>query len=309
MRNDVSLKREKETRKRVSGPLLIFIILALCITPLAAVITDAGPAIASADGLARAAVIDDFSGTVKATQNEIEFPAFNGLALSREDELDTGAESWSRLEIDEGQFAIIEENTNIQIAALADGLTEAKTTRIHMLNGKVWFDVSREVVEGESFEVKTPTCALSVRGTVFSVIAGEEETALAVYNGTVAIRAEKEDGTPLLDRHGNEVYMEVSSGKAKISVMLGSVLRVTLGDLTLEDLLPFLKDGGSGAGGVYSILRNHMSSNKNFMDLLGRGVNDMTPANIPGAVELLNGGPVPGISLPSISLPTPRFPW
>jgi len=289
---------------------LVSNVLVLCFTACAVITASAVSAFAAkTTDHARAAVIDDLNGAVKVTQDKNEMIAFKGLALLRGNELGTGMESWSRLEIDEGRFAIIEENTNIQITALADGLTDAKTTRVYMSDGKVWFDVAKEISKGESFEVKTPTCALSVRGTVFCVTTGEEETTIAVYNGKVAVRAEKKDGTPLLDRRGNEVYMEVSSGKAKITAMLGSVFRVTTGELALEDLVPFLKDGGNGAGGVYAVLRGHMSSNKNFLHLLQQGVNDMTPAKIPQVLDLLNGRSASGMPRPPVSLPVPRIPW
>ena len=281
----------------------VFTILALCV--VCAVLAEASTSVAD---YKRAAVIDGLSGTVNATQNEIEMPAFRGFALLRRDRLGTGAESWSSLELDEGRFAIVEENTHIQIAELTDGLTGARTTRVYMSDGKVWFDVSNELSENESFEVRTPTSALSVRGTVFSVTAAEEETTLTVYAGKVNVRAEKEDGTPLLDRHGNEVYMEVSSGKARITVMLGGVFRVTQSELTLEDLIPFLRDGGAGAGGVHSVLRSRMSSNQNFMHLLELGVNDMTPANMSRAVERL-GGSASGIPSPPSIPRIPRVPW
>jgi hypothetical protein len=208
---------------------------------------------------ARAAVVDDLNGEVRATQNENELAAFKGLALLKENGLGTGAESWSRLELDEGRFALVEENTNIHIAALADGIDKnAKTTRVYMSDGKVWFDVSRELGQGEGFEVKTPVCAIMVRGTVFSVTTGESETALAVFKGEAAIRAEKDDGTALLDENGAEVSFTVSGGKAKISVEAETVSAITRSELTSEDWAPLRNGGESGPGGVYSSLRAHM---------------------------------------------------
>jgi len=197
---------------------------------------------------------------VKATQNKVEMPVFRGLALLQSDKLGTSTESWSKIELDEGQFAIVEENTDIQIAVLAGKLAkDSKTTRVYMSGGKVWFDISKELKEGETFEVRTPGCALSVRGTFFSVSAeGSKGMALGVYNGKVAIRAERADGKPMLDKNGKEVAMELSSGSVRISFEGGRVSSVTQSELTLRDLAPLRKDGRAGPGGVYEVLRDRV---------------------------------------------------
>ena len=90
----------------VALALVIVAVAAILLAPKGTQKPPEEPANQTADDV-RAAVIDDFNGTVKAKQNENELDAFKGLALLRDNALGTGAESWSRLELDEGRFAIV----------------------------------------------------------------------------------------------------------------------------------------------------------------------------------------------------------
>ncbi|MDR1508820.1 MAG: FecR domain-containing protein [Synergistaceae bacterium] len=207
---------------------------------------------------ARAAVIDDFAGEVRAVQSDDEFPAFKGLALLRSDSVGTGAESWSSLELDEGQFVMVQENSNVRIALLTDRAKNAKNTELFVSGGKVWASVSRVLADDESFEVRTPTCAMSVRGTVFSVEYASGGARLGVFSGTVEMRARDADGRPILDADGNEVAFQVSEGAAEISVEDGVVTRAERGELTSEDLAPLYALGGDGPGGMFKTLRERL---------------------------------------------------
>ena len=230
----------------------ISIVIALCFLFCSAV-----SAFAAVGDHTRAAVVDDLKGTVTATQNETEMPAFRGLALLRGDRLAAGAESWSRLELNEGQFAVIEENTDIQIMALVDELTDARTTRVYMSGGKVWFDVLEGLSDGESFEVNTPSCALSVRGTFFSVTAAENDTTLTVYDGEVALS---------YGGDGDEITIVVGAGnKASVAFETGTVPAVTQSDLTTDDMVPLQIGEEEGPGGVYEVLRDQVQENEEFM--------------------------------------------
>ena len=115
---------------------------------------------------AKAAVVDDFLGDVTAVSNGNDMPAFKGLALLRRDSIGTGAESWSSLELTEDRYILVEENSEVQISQLAD---DAKNAEITLTAGKIWVIITDKLSDDETFEIKTPTCSLSVRGTVFSV--------------------------------------------------------------------------------------------------------------------------------------------
>ncbi|MDR1873898.1 MAG: FecR domain-containing protein [Synergistaceae bacterium] len=226
--------------------------------PDASVAPDASSSDTATD-TARAAVIDDFVGKVSADQEGGEMPAFRGLALVRSDSLGTGAESWSSLELNEGQFVMVQENSSVRVARLAD---EAKRAEIFVAGGKVWVSVSRALAGDETFEVRTPGCALSVRGTVFSVECASggsvSGTRLAVYRGTVEMRAQDAEGNPILDAEGQEVAFQVSEGAAEVSVENGTVTRAERSELTSEDLAPLYASGPDGPGGLFRTLRQRL---------------------------------------------------
>ena len=139
----------------------------------------------------RAAVVDDLSGVVTAISGGEDMTAFKGLALLRKDSIGTGEESWTCLELNEGQFVLIEENSSVQISQLSD---DAKNVELSLSSGKIWVNLTDKLSAGESFEVKTPTCALSIRGTMFSVSCDEEGGGrIVVYNGIVNVQAGKEN--------------------------------------------------------------------------------------------------------------------
>ena len=209
----------------------------------------------------RAAVVDELSGEVKAQLDDGEMPAFVGLALLRRNSISTGVSSWTILELNEGQFAMIEEKSTLQIEQLS---ADARRTGLDLQDGKVWIMVERLLSGDESFTVYTPNCSLSIRGTVFSVSASssgrEDRTRLVVYEGTVVITAQDENGDRILDTQGNEVTYTVTRGTAEIIVANGLVTDARTGDLTDEDMILFFDGGPDGPGQIYEVLRERLPS-------------------------------------------------
>ena len=192
---------------------------------------------------AREAVVDDLTGTVTATSDAEAALAFKGLALKRKDLLDTAVESWAILEFNEGQFVMMEENTSVEISELTEGVKRSETS---LEGGKLWIFISNQLSGDESFEIKTPTCALNVRGTVFSISCDPEGGGrLAVYEGTVSLRA------------GAENY-EVTNGAAEIIAENGVLKEVRLVDLDENDAAPFFIKGAAGPGGALETLRERL---------------------------------------------------
>ena len=201
-------------------------------------------------GNAKAAVIDDFLGDVKAVTDGKDMPAFKGLALLRRDSLGTGAESWSSLELTEERFILVEENSDVQISQLAD---EAKNSEITLSAGKIWVIITDKLSDDETFEIKTPTCSLSVRGTVFSVSCNESGgSRVAVYEGTVSFTAK--------DKNGEEVTFEITRGAAEVIVENGTVTEIRQSELNGGDLTPLQTSGPAGPGGVNNALRTRLTS-------------------------------------------------
>ena len=195
------------------------------------------------NAVAREAVVDDFMGTVTATSDGEATPAFKGLALLRNHLLATESESWASLELNDGQFVMIEENTTIEISKLSDDL---KNTEITLTEGNLWVSLTNKLSDDESFEVSTPSCGMSVRGTVFFVSCDKEGSGrIAVYEGTVSLQA------------GDKSY-EISDKAVEITAENGVVKDVLTPMLAYDDAVPFYIRGTTGPGGVFGVLRDRL---------------------------------------------------
>jgi len=205
---------------------------------------------------ARAAVVDDFAGEVSAVLDDGAMQAFKGLALLLRNSIGTGAESWSSLELGEGRFALVEQNSEVQIAELAENTESAE---LFLKEGKIWVGIKNALGADENFTVNTSSCSMSARGTVFSVSVVGGRSRVAVFEGTVALLARDADGNPIPDKNGDEIAVEVTNGAAELSFS-GGVASVAKGELTEEDLAPFRSDGPEGPGGLYKILRERLKA-------------------------------------------------
>ena len=214
--------------------------------------TDGGDFRAASGGAgnAKAAVVDDFLGDVTAVTDGKDLPAFKGLALLRRDSLGTGSESWSSLELTEDRYVLVEENSDVQISQLAD---DAKNAEISLSAGKIWVIITDKLSDDETFEIKTPTCSLSVRGTVFSVSCDADGgSRVAVYEGIVQFTA--------TDENGDEVMFDITRGIAEVIVENGTVTEIKRDSLADEELAVLRESGPTGPGRVYDVLRSLLSN-------------------------------------------------
>ena len=186
----------------------------------------------------RAAVVDDLSGSVSAVVNMDDLDAFKGLALQRRDEIHTSTQSWTTLEFNEGQYVLIEEDSRVRISRLSDDLASVNVT----LNvGKIWVWISQSIGNNESFDVNTPCCSLSVRGTLFSVSCDESgNTNIMVYEGVTSVIA------------GDEEFDLSAGSAADIIVENGIVIDVQISD---SSLIPAQFNSGTpGNGGIFTMI-------------------------------------------------------
>lgn len=193
---------------------------------------------------AKAAAVTDVSGkvTVEKTNENKVFDAFIGMLLTRGDRLETGANSFVALKLDEGKELIISENTCITISELKE-LNDKEETWLQMETGAVWANIKEKLNPDSSFEIETPTAVMGVRGTKFSVLHRDDTSTVSVIEGRVeaAVNAESTD----------------SDGKKtvkKITRMVESLQQLQIGTgviteadlivkpLTAENLDPFTRD-------------------------------------------------------------------
>ena len=247
-----------------------------------------------AEQFARAAVIEDLSGTVDARTGNVEMAAFRGLGLVREDSLTTGGESWASLELTEERFALVGESAEVLVTSLIDG--SAENTVFYLDRGTLWVGVKDRLSPGENLTVQTPSVALSVRGTAFSISAGDSVTEVNVFAGEVDIRTQDRHGEPIFYEDGVQADISLTAGQsAAITVVRGSVANVEISERTsvnapedvrnkLEALMPGTFVGSGGGSGDPIDMLEFLANSGSIYDL---------PGLSPNVIALFEHGPVP----------------
>lgn len=100
-------------------------------------------------------------------------PAEVGMVLNQGDMIRTQAKSSALLNVDgKAETAVVEvkENSQLKLAELIENKeSETQTTLLDLALGEVLIKAQKLHSEKSSFEVKTPTSIVGVRGTTFSV--------------------------------------------------------------------------------------------------------------------------------------------
>jgi len=125
-----------------------------------------------------------YVGSVKYSQNGKKWAkVFPELELKEKSMVKTGIKSYCDILMPErGTFRILD-NTLVQMAQL-----KQQMEKIKIKNGKVVFNISRKLGQGESFIVETSVANAAVRGTQFEVSATGEKTGVSVVEGSVVIQ-------------------------------------------------------------------------------------------------------------------------
>lgn len=124
--------------------------------------------------------------------------AYENLNLLSGDWVKTLTESFLRLKLDEDKYALVEEDTVLEI--YATGNESSSKTDIRLEKGAITVEVENKLNDESSFEVTTPNSVMAIRGTVFRITtaldeAGNPITKVTVFEGTVTVRKMNEDGT------------------------------------------------------------------------------------------------------------------
>ena len=123
----------------------------------------------------RTAIITDLEGDVevKTPEGEGWVPAAIGMVLNEKDFIKTKADSWVNMNLDgSGETAAVELDENSQLMLLRltkDDENGTQKTLLDLAIGKILIRAQKLHTKESSFEVKTPTSIVGVRGTVFEV--------------------------------------------------------------------------------------------------------------------------------------------
>ena len=182
-------KKEKSMNLKVIIPVAVVIIVGIIVGVLF---------FGKEDGY-RLIQVYQVDGTATIERESIgSMDAYENLNLLSRDWVKTLTESFLRLKLDEDKYALVEEDTVLEI--YATGNESSSKTDIRLEKGAITVEVENKLNDESSFEVTTPNSVMAIRGTVFRITAGLDEagnpiTQITVFEGTVTVRKMNEDGT------------------------------------------------------------------------------------------------------------------
>jgi len=147
----------------------------------------AGCGQATTDSL-RVARVSETIGTVSVYRKDAGdgIGAVHGMNLASKDGLGTGLASGALLEVDSDKTVQVDENERMTVEKLVgDAITNR--TVLNIEKGSAFFRLKKRLAPGSSFEVKTPTCIMGVRGTQFFVTVTDSATEIGVFEGHVSV--------------------------------------------------------------------------------------------------------------------------
>lgn len=132
-------------------------------------------------------IIKMFEGNINILdENGKKLPSEVGLALKMNWIINTEDNSMVELEVGKLQTILIKENSSIVINKLFLN-NEQENTSIKINSGSIFTD-SKKLTEGSSFEIKTKSITVGIRGTSFSVTEEDGEAKVLVEEGEVKVK-------------------------------------------------------------------------------------------------------------------------
>ena len=176
--------------------------------------------------------------------------AYENLQLQSGDTVTVGTDSGLRLKLDDDKYIMVEQESELTI--VADGDSEDSKTSIDLKKGAITNEIQNELSEDSSYEVTTPNSVMAVRGTVFRVAVeydedGNSYTRVSTFDGTVASRLIKPDGT-IVDEEvtveaGKEVIIEGTTDDSQYLAEPEDIDFTTLPTQALEALQEIIENG------------------------------------------------------------------
>lgn len=160
--------------------------------------------------------IYEVQGNVSIERDQTgKMDAYENLLLQNGDRLQVGAASSVRLKMDEDKYAVVEENSELEV--LAEGDSANSRTELVVAQGSVTTDIQSKLSRDSSYKVSTPNSVMAVRGTIFqaSVSQGSDGTPISrvkVFRGKVGFSPK--------DKEGN-VQEEIPVEEGKEMTMVG----------------------------------------------------------------------------------------
>jgi uncharacterized membrane protein YgcG len=132
-------------------------------------------------------VVNQASGTIFAGRIETAVSAGDAVTVSEGDTIRLGTNATAQLRLQDGSTVDLFEDTTLAVTELVTS-EENYRVRLGLVTGKTLNRVVRLLKPGDTFEIKTPSSAASVRGTVFTVeVQSAEASYVMVEEGVVRV--------------------------------------------------------------------------------------------------------------------------
>lgn len=138
----------------------------------------------------RVAVIEKVTGTVsiKKSGGEKKLKAIKGANLAEGDTLITGSDGTAIVKMDDNKTISVGPNTVINVKDLK-GTKGNETTTLNQPKGVSVTRIDNKLTGASTYNQKTPTAIMGVKGTIFSVEAAGEQFFISVVDGKVSVQA------------------------------------------------------------------------------------------------------------------------
>lgn len=152
-------------------------------------------------------------GTATVARQGSSMDAYENMQLQSGDIVETVAESYLQLKLDEDKYILVEPDSKISLQATGNSVDSK--TKIYLEKGAIVNQLDNPLSEDSSYEVTTPNSTMAVRGTTFRVEItydekGESYAKVAVYGGKVECNLVFPEGTiaePVMVEKGTEVLI------------------------------------------------------------------------------------------------------
>jgi hypothetical protein len=137
--------------------------------------------LAKEPGAARIQLIQGSANVYRAASAKI-VAARVGMPVGVGDTLRSQEESFVEVLFDNGEVIRLDENSVLAIDRL-----DSQNAESSLPVGRVWVNM-KKIVSHRSFDVSTPTAVAAIRGTIYNMRAGEDQSVdVSVYDGKVAV--------------------------------------------------------------------------------------------------------------------------
>ena len=135
--------------------------------------------------------------TVKRGQTDI-LDAYVNMRLQSMDIVNTSADSYMQLVLDDNKYILLEPLTEIHLEAT--GTSKDSKTKIYLKKGAIVKCIEDRLSDSSEYKIETPNSTIAVRGTTFRVELvydekGESHTLLSVFEGKVDCNLIYPDGS------------------------------------------------------------------------------------------------------------------